>query len=912
MFDDCWKLLDLEKTADERKIRRAYARKLKEFRPDEDPAGFQRLVEARDRALFIAQIEDENAYSEAEAADALPVVSEVEATPDTEDHKPAENPFAQEEQENLRQLYSQLDAMITDAQGRDNITCKLWKAANWSALFDQATSLGFNEHRAFHETIARRLHEFLPEPSQYRAVDLVGFEAGYGPAAIVEQIEAECEFSWFGTRFAQLSYSEAADNYLAWLAFAQSARQVIDRRNNAKTAYKRADNQMPLFTADDKEALFEDDELLQYFNKAEATGRWPFKLKYSGLVAPAAQLLSANYKKSALAVAGISAAICVVLYNYNVRWFVPAIAALIVFALMRVYCAATYHRRAVEQNIHYVAQADRLGIMPSTERRNFLKFSRRPTVLASYLSIFEFVTVVAMTLPLILVSQSWFYRDVLEKTAETVLSEQMLALLDVTADNHAIPTSDFIGLFDQIYAPLSYIATEPNGQELKVSDLRTSLGTAKIPQKINALSSRELTATVPLTPLIERGRKLRKIADLYRASSMSERRKIEQSLTEWTTFIWPAVSEPRFEAVLWQLMPPKEADAPVIISAAHEIRKLLLRVAIERQLREITRFDRPAISKGALQIQMLLDLSDDRLIASVDAKASYKRTQENIQFQAGKGWGKPYPDDIAFAFMVFQNPIAPEFSNSTGMLMKEDSPATSMPLFDEALPVWSDEVMGWSKFLYASSICLNAIETADRELVQSQMRNIIRGAQTVSPDNKSVFWKNGADQLLAIPACSMRSGAFINANISDDETFDSGTSLWPEMYALVKKEDFTALRQAAKFGSAMADANLAVYGKVGFEANSYLAFDALTAGHLYQALEYYDKLNNQYGHCQRMHALNGSLLSAAGEKQQALREFMRKDINSGCETLVFAIPFDAEVIDDTLKQLEIDLKLRAP
>jgi hypothetical protein len=46
-----WALLGIAPTADVGAIRRAYARKLKLTRPDEDPEGFQRLVRARDAAL---------------------------------------------------------------------------------------------------------------------------------------------------------------------------------------------------------------------------------------------------------------------------------------------------------------------------------------------------------------------------------------------------------------------------------------------------------------------------------------------------------------------------------------------------------------------------------------------------------------------------------------------------------------------------------------------------------------------------------------------------------------------------------------------------------------------------------------------------------------------------------------------
>ena len=49
-----WQVLGLDGICGETEIRKAYARLLKTTRPDEDPAGFQKLVEARDRALALA------------------------------------------------------------------------------------------------------------------------------------------------------------------------------------------------------------------------------------------------------------------------------------------------------------------------------------------------------------------------------------------------------------------------------------------------------------------------------------------------------------------------------------------------------------------------------------------------------------------------------------------------------------------------------------------------------------------------------------------------------------------------------------------------------------------------------------------------------------------------------------------
>ncbi|MHC8388428.1 J domain-containing protein [Pseudomonas sp. MDT2-39-1] len=67
---DCWSVLELPEDADARTIKRSYARLLKIFRPDEDPEGFQRLREAYEQALGVAQWRAEYAAEEPEVATA--------------------------------------------------------------------------------------------------------------------------------------------------------------------------------------------------------------------------------------------------------------------------------------------------------------------------------------------------------------------------------------------------------------------------------------------------------------------------------------------------------------------------------------------------------------------------------------------------------------------------------------------------------------------------------------------------------------------------------------------------------------------------------------------------------------------------------------------------------------------------
>lgn len=61
---DCWTVLQLADDADERTIKRTYARLLKSCRPDDDPEGFQRLREAYEAALGYARWRADNEEEE--------------------------------------------------------------------------------------------------------------------------------------------------------------------------------------------------------------------------------------------------------------------------------------------------------------------------------------------------------------------------------------------------------------------------------------------------------------------------------------------------------------------------------------------------------------------------------------------------------------------------------------------------------------------------------------------------------------------------------------------------------------------------------------------------------------------------------------------------------------------------------
>ena len=47
----CWKILGITPDADKKAIKLAYAKRLKQTRPEDDPEGFKRLYEAYQQAL---------------------------------------------------------------------------------------------------------------------------------------------------------------------------------------------------------------------------------------------------------------------------------------------------------------------------------------------------------------------------------------------------------------------------------------------------------------------------------------------------------------------------------------------------------------------------------------------------------------------------------------------------------------------------------------------------------------------------------------------------------------------------------------------------------------------------------------------------------------------------------------------
>lgn len=62
----CWEFLGIEPTSDQRSLKRAYAKKLKQHKPDQDPEGFKQLRAAYEQAQYLAEVMANDAFAEQE------------------------------------------------------------------------------------------------------------------------------------------------------------------------------------------------------------------------------------------------------------------------------------------------------------------------------------------------------------------------------------------------------------------------------------------------------------------------------------------------------------------------------------------------------------------------------------------------------------------------------------------------------------------------------------------------------------------------------------------------------------------------------------------------------------------------------------------------------------------------------